>query len=183
MSSDEILWQKLLAGDKKALEQVYASHFDFLYHYGCKWADASIVEDAIQDLFVEIWNGRDKLSPTTSIRPYLTISLKRKIVRLLKKTNRNSSLENFQLGMEDSIEDLLISSENKEEIQGKLYSALDSLTDRQKEIVFLKYYSNLSYEEICSIMEMNYQSARNLLARSIKQLGRSMRLFIHIFWI
>lgn len=47
---------------------------------------------------------------------------------------------------------------------------LESLTPRQKEVLYYRYMKNLTYDEIGEIMQMNYQSILNLIQRSIKKL-------------
>ncbi|WP_286860436.1 RNA polymerase sigma factor, partial [Proteiniphilum sp. UBA5510] len=47
------------------------------------------------------------------------------------------------------------------------------LTPRQREIIYLRYMQELDYEEIAILMEINYNSARRLVHRSIEHL-RSM---------
>jgi RNA polymerase sigma-70 factor (ECF subfamily) len=48
--------------------------------------------------------------------------------------------------------------------------AINQLSNRQKEIVYLKLYQQLSYEEVSEIMQINYQAARNLFYQAIKSL-------------
>jgi RNA polymerase sigma-70 factor (ECF subfamily) len=50
--------------------------------------------------------------------------------------------------------------------------AIDQLSNRQKEIIYLKFYQNLSYEEVSEIMNINYQVARNLLHQAIKAMRK-----------
>jgi len=60
--------------------------------------------------------------------------------------------------------------------------ALSRLTNRQKEIIYLKYYQNLSYEEVSEIMNINYQVARNLLYQAIKSLKSMLTGALEIFF-
>ncbi|WP_369007690.1 sigma factor, partial [Kingella denitrificans] len=54
-------------------------------------SDTIIVEDAIQDLFIELWNRREGLNPEVkNIKQYLYICLRRKI--LLKLQGRHGSI-------------------------------------------------------------------------------------------
>jgi RNA polymerase sigma-70 factor (ECF subfamily) len=71
-----------------------------------------------------------------------------------------------------SHETFLISEQEDEEKKIRLLKAIEQLSGRQKEIVYLKYYQNLSYDEICDIMNINYQVARNLLYQAIKSLKK-----------
>ncbi|HEY1199844.1 MAG TPA: sigma-70 family RNA polymerase sigma factor, partial [Niastella sp.] len=50
--------------------------------------------------------------------------------------------------------------------------ALGQLSNRQKEIIYLKFYQELNYDEVSEIMNINYQAARNLLYQSIKSLKK-----------
>jgi RNA polymerase sigma factor (sigma-70 family) len=47
---------------------------------------------------------------------------------------------------------------------------LDQLSPRQRKAIILYYIEEKKYEEICFIMDMNYQSVRNLIHRGISKL-------------
>ena len=178
--SDKKIWNNLRNGDQKALEEIYKTYFSALYSYGKKFSkDENTVEDCIQELFVELWNRREKLSETNAIKPYLFVSLKRKIFHTIKKIRKSTDteLEEKYFDSELSIDEILIAKETTAEQKSNLKSAFDELSDRQKEILYLKYYSEMDYEEISRIMEMNYQSARNLVSRAIQKLSKHM-LFV-----
>ena len=138
--------------------------------------DVNTVEDCIQELFVELWNRRDKLSDTDKIKPYLYVSLKRKIFHSIKSIRKitDNELEETHFDVELSIDQVLVQKEMEEETSANLKSAFAQLSDRQKEILFLKYYSEMDYEEISRIMELNYQSARNLVSRALTKLSKFM---------
>src|SRR5690625_7520840 len=51
-----------------------------------------------------------------------------------------------------------------------LRDALDLLPERQKEVLFLKYYNGMSYDEIEEILAINYQSIRNHIYRALQKL-------------
>lgn len=173
--SEKKLWNELRSGNKSALEQIYTSNFDDLFAYGKKFSsDISIIEDCIQELFIDLWSKRSSLSETDKIKPYLYVSLRRKIIALIKKSRNLTGVEledkHFEASL--SIEDLLISEELSQEKKDKIKSAFESLSDRQKEILYLKFYSQFDYEAISEIMDMNYQSARNLVSRAIAKLSK-----------
>ena len=65
-----------------------------------------------------------------------------------------------------------MSKEHDAEKTARVLQALAQLSNRQKEIIYLKYYQELSYDEVSEIMNINYQVARNLLYQSIKSLKK-----------
>lgn len=184
--SDKKLWNNLKNGDSKALEKIYRTYFTDLYNYGKRFSkDENNVEDCIQELFVELWNRREKLSETDSIKPYLLLSLKRKIFHSVKKIRKSTDteLEESYFEAELSIDQILINSETDTEQKNKLKKAFSQLSDRQKEILYLKYYSEMDYDEITKIMDLNYQSARNLVSRAITKLSKHISLILLILLI
>ena len=65
--------------------------------------------------------------------------------------------------------------------RARLKGALEGLTKRQQEILYLKYYNDLDYHAIGEIMDLNYQSARNLAFRALEAL-RALLVFIAL-WV
>ncbi|MGK0362980.1 MAG: RNA polymerase sigma factor (sigma-70 family) [Saprospiraceae bacterium] len=182
--SDKLLWSRLKAGEHDALETIYREHFPYLYNYGRKIiSDEGIVEDSIQDLFIEIWNKRTGLSNTDAIRPYLTVSLRRKLIRAQDKSRKIDLKEpsDMNFAAELSIDTLLINKEIDEERKKKLEAGFKELSSRQKEVLYLKYYSEMDYKDISEAMELNYQSARNLVSRALQKLSKYVQLVLLIF--
>jgi RNA polymerase sigma factor (sigma-70 family) len=66
--------------------------------------------------------------------------------------------------------DEMYSEENFHHKKKAVQRALAELTPRQKEAIYLRYMNRMSYEEICQIMDMNYQSARNLIFRAVEKM-------------
>lgn len=182
-ATDKDLWNALRAGNHDALSHIYSTYFRFLFAYGKKIAsDQAMVEDAIQELFVELWQRREGLSATDAIQPYLVVSLKRKLFKYLEKDKKTTTLEakENQFGSEAAVERLIIDGEKDSEKAKALQAAIRQLSARQQEIIYLKYFNGMDYEEITDIMEMNYQSARNLLHRALTKLAKVFGWFFII---
>lgn len=175
---DALLWEKFKQGDKTALSQIFNQHVRLLYKYGRKFTvNDALVEDCIQDLFLEIWKNRQNLGKTDSIKLYLLSSLRRKIIRKStsesKKYDKNTDVENYNFEVEFTPEDMIISDETNQLNNQKLQGQLQKLSKRQKEAIYLKYYQGLEYNDISSIMDINYQSARNLVYSALKALKKN----------
>ena len=184
--SDIELWKLLKEGDKNALEKIYLDHISLLIRYGRKFvANEQLVEDCVQDLFVELWKNREGLSETDSIKRYLMVAIRRKVIRQISKVQKTESsnpAEDYEFGAELAIEDHLIDLEISEEQSIKLKAAFENLSKRQKEAVYLKYYSGLDYEDICEVMDISYQSIRNLIFNALKSLRKHMLLFFMLLF-
>lgn len=177
----EKLWLKTISGDRRALSELYCYSYSHLYKYGYKiYPDHALVKDGIQELFLNIWEKRSSLSEAKSVKSYLFSSLRRLLLRRLQKIrnraerNRTYDLDSFEQIF--NIEDLLIHFETEQLKKEKLLEALRLLTKRQKEAIYLKFYSGLSNNEISKVMELNKQSVYNHISKAISR----MQEFVHI---
>lgn len=179
----EITWSKMLQGDNKALEVIYRDHVHALYEYGNKISGNEVMtEDCIQALFIEIWEKRKNLSETKHVKPYLMLSLRRRIYREIRSGRNEIGLEsisNFEAQIDLDPESTLIAAEDKSALKERLEKALSSLNEQQKEILYLKFEQNLSNQEIATILGIKHQSLRNALHRAINKL-KDLLLFLTI---
>ena len=90
-SSDETtLWIAFKKGDVRAFEQLYNRYFEVLANYGYRYCtDKQQLEDAIQDVFVDVWRRRQHLADVESVKFYLFRALRHQVIR----NTRNDLLE------------------------------------------------------------------------------------------
>ena len=180
---DISLWEAFRNGDLNAFAALFRRHYETLFRYGSKFTgDAEMLEDCIQELFIELWQSRSP-GPTHSVKAYLLKALKYKLLKVFRQKGKWRRLPAIDdISFEWSHEHFLIARQEDEERKQQVLDALSRLSNRQKEIIYLKYYQNLSYEEVSEIMNINYQVARNLLYQAIKSLkailAGTMELFL-----
>jgi RNA polymerase sigma factor (sigma-70 family) len=179
--SDPALWLRFRNGDREALSAIYKQHHKSLFNYGIRFCrNNQVVEDCIQDMFLELWKSRQGLSPTDSIRYYLLKVLRNKIYAYLQSKTcllqENIHPDGYDFHVEYSFEDQLIGELMNEEIKSRLTQALNTLSARQKEIIYLRFYNHLDYTEIASVMGIRYQSARTHVYQAIKLLREQFAL-------
>lgn len=170
-------WQAFIEGNREALGQLFRRHYSDLFRYGNKiCTDVEMLEDCIQELFIELWQSKNP-PPTISVKAYLLKAIKYKLLKALHKkasVRMQSELPENQF-FEISHETFIIDKQEHAEKTARVISALDQLSARQKEIIYLKFYQNLSYEEVSDIMNINYQVARNLLSQAIKTMKKILQ--------
>ena len=93
---------------------------------------------------------------------------------MLKIRKENVSESELSIQFSFSPEDFLISSEQTLEHTKLLAKSMELLTDRQREVILLRFYHNLEFFEIASVLEMNVQSVRNLLFRALEKIRREL---------
>lgn len=181
MIKDQELWRKLKGGDKNSLREIYDLQVEYLLQYSLRISrDEALIQDCIHDLFIEIWNRREKLSETTAIRPYLIVALRRKLIKHLQKENKTEELsDHLDFDLVAGAEEMLIQGEAALQQKEKIKAAMDQLSQRQREAIFLKYYEEMDYQEVADAMNINYQSVRNLIFKGMKKLRE---ILVMIIW-
>ena len=168
----QLLWNQFKAGDKKAFETIYNEFVDVLFDYGCKITlDKTIVEDAIQDLFIDIYKYNVRLHHPEYLQFYLFKSLKRIIIRKLKGNRKLNYTDDspekfdFKFLIEDETED-----KNFEGQLNLLQKELKNLDAKKRELLFLKFNSGLTYAEIGKLLDLKPDTVKKQIQRLIKNI-------------
>ena len=186
MQHDDVkYWESLIQGDEQAFAKLYEQYFQVLYNYGRKiCTDEGTVEDAIHDLFVDLWRYKSNLSPTTSVRFYLYRALRR---RLAENNTKIFFSENDKLVLADAYQHVtpskefeIIETEIRDKRVLQLKKLLNDLSPRQYEALVLYFYDEFTYDEIAAIMNLNSQSVRNLVQRGLTQLRQYVKYIVSI---
>jgi len=173
LTKDSDIWESFKTGDQSALSYVYFQYFHSMFQYGIKFKDdPDFIKDCIQDVFLKLIQAGENLSPTENIQFYLFRALKNAIYKKLDKSKRNETVEFIPMKFDASFscEEEIAEKENASNKEIALLNALSTLSERQREIIYLRYECAMEYDQICDIMGLKNDSARKLLFRAIKSL-------------
>ncbi len=170
------LWKALIDGSKDAFMQIYTNHYSILFSYGLKLSsDRELARDCIQEVFTDIWSRRQKLREVWSVKSYLLTIYRRTVLKKVEEENKKIGLDldsNSVGHIEFSHEDFLIQKQGSDQWEKKLLFALGKLPQRQKEIIYLRFFDNLDYQEISEITSLNYQVVRNQVYKAMLNLKK-----------
>jgi RNA polymerase sigma factor (sigma-70 family) len=170
--TDIFWWNAFKEGDREAFDNLFRRYYPLLFQYGSKiTANRELVDDCIQDLFIELWQSRANTT-VQSVKAYFLKALKYKLFRQFRTMQASQTTELIpdNHSFEISHDHFIIHREEEMQTAKKMITAINQLPNRQKEIVYLKIYQGLSYEEISEVMNINYQAARNLFYQAVKSL-------------
>jgi RNA polymerase sigma factor (sigma-70 family) len=177
-NTDEAYWQALRMGEKSALEALATRHYRPLFHYCTRFtANHALIEDCLQDLFLEIWEKRQTLTAVTTVKAYLFTAIRHNI---LHRNRRDQFFTTFDESDESADpvfnpENQYLANENEQVQNDLLKQSLDRLPRRQREAIYLRYYEELTYEEIASVMGLNRQVVANYLQHALLTLRKYCR--------
>ena len=175
---DLMLWNAFRSGDEKALVAIFDRFTKPMYNYGYKiFGDRELVNDGIQEIFIEIWRNRTRLGETDSIKLYLLKSLRRKLQRLKLKSDNRFIRRSSSPPLDEncpSHEFVLIAEQTSQEKTERVMEMLKKLTKRQHEVIFLRYFEELNCDQIAAIMELSKQTVYNLIHQALDALKKGV---------
>jgi len=165
----------LVEGNDQALGQLMHFHFKALLNYGFKFVkDEAFVKDCIQEVFIDLWHSRERVAQPTHVRAYLLVALRRKIARnrRIMRLADDSLHDEYAFSIEFSPEWWMIKDETLARKAQVVSEMLAALPVRQREVIYLKYYQELSREEISAMLSITPQTVSNLLQMAYGQLRK-----------
>ena len=178
LATDTDLWVAFKQGDRIAYATLMERHYRPLYSYGTKLTfDKELVKDCIQDVFLDLWRRRTAIGVADSPRFYLLRALQRRLHRAIQRNRvfyQSTSVDpDTSFSVDFSIEADLVSRQEQEEKMQLLATLVATLSPRQKQLIYLRFYQDLEFDEIAELMQLNHQSVYNLLRESLVRLRKN----------
>ena len=178
MKEDKYIWDEFKNEAEHALSYIYRQNIDFLFFYGKKFTtDEEFILDMIQDLFCDLIKYRKNLSETDNIRLYLMKSFRRKLLRGIESKRKLAKLDydyNLEPEIVFSVEEEMITDEEQSRRIKFVKQGLQELNAKQREVIYYKFTLGYDYSQICEIMSITYDSARQSVSRGINSLKQFM---------
>jgi RNA polymerase sigma factor (sigma-70 family) len=169
---------------EKDIASIYALYVDDLLTYGGYLGfGKETVKDAVQDVFVKITSDNDKLEDVSNIKFYLFRSLKNRLLDIHKNQKEHVVLKNIDpvgeipFNIQINVEELMIEAEEQQQIKIGIEQMLNSLTDRQREIIYLRYVQEYDYRQIAELLQISVHGCRKLVSKALLSLREKYGIF------
>ncbi|OIN58330.1 hypothetical protein BLX24_15155 [Arsenicibacter rosenii] len=145
--------------------------YNDLLNFGMLFGHSGLeTKDAINQIFLEIWERADSLPPVENVRSYLITYLRRMLLREYERVSRLKQLSSNETVFEGPYEDLLVRNQQEEHIRQKLRTAIEQLTPRQKQLIRMRFFDGLSNETISQETGMHINTVYNTISSALKLL-------------
>ena len=175
---DKNVWANIEIGNKEAYSEAYIFYYKKLYNYGKKITDdIAMIEDSISEVFIMLWKNRATLHNISSPHAYIFSCFRNNVFKKIK----SAKLIHFykvddQTEVQFAIDSVIIQKETDVVLKAKIERALQQLTDRQREAIFLRFYEGLSYAEIAGVMNISVKATYKIMARALTELKETFSI-------
>jgi len=185
--NDTILVKKIGQGSEPAFRAIYERYHLQMYYIAKKYVkDKGLAEDAVQDIFVKVWEKRKELDRSKSIRGFLFVMLKNHVLNMIRD-RKNKILSGYELKevhhpRENRTGDEVIYAEYLNHVN----QSLKELTERKREVFELKMngHSNAQVAEILQIsirtVKTHYYNSSKFVRAYLKNHANILVLVISV---
>ena len=169
--TDDELLILLQKGNERAFTAIYERYHKLLYVLAYKYLkDNDTAKDAVQQIFLKLWESRSLFSIHINLRNYLYTMLKNHLLNEIR--NNYTALEkNYELAQETiEYENEILSKLEEKEMTEQLYRAIDSLPEQKKAVCLYKMKDSLSNQEIAEKMQISIPTVKTHYSQAIKLL-------------
>jgi RNA polymerase sigma-70 factor (ECF subfamily) len=174
------LWESIIQNDIWAFEKLYKKAYSPLLHY----ADTiifnhTLAEEAVQDVFIKLWQKRSTILVTGSFKSYLFRSVHNQALNLLRQQELKKESVNALCSeklwkfiennyeMDDNALDQIYMGELEEVVK----SAVDSLPEKCQKVFFMSRYALMSNEEIAHKLKLSEHTVKSHIYRSLQKIS------------
>lgn len=171
LNSDKDLVERVKKGNIEAFDILFMKYSQRLYHFSLGYLKSGVdAEDMTQEVFVQLWENRDKLDPQYSFNSYIFTITKNKILNVIRKrVYENKYLDTV------SVKQILpdFTTDNQMDFKELLeisQEAIESLPPKRKQIFKMSRNEGLTYEEIAVQLGISKKTVENQMGTALKTL-------------
>jgi len=160
MTSDEHLMLEFQRGSREAFTELFERYREPVYgFFRRRLRDSARAEELAQETFLAVLRGAARYEPRASFRTYLYAIAFKQVSGGWRRAKRETPTVDSEPGMHDDPGDALW-----------LSRAIERMDDAHREVLLLREYEQLSYDEIAALLRIPVNTVRSRLFRARMEL-------------
>ncbi len=181
MDEDKVLFEQIVKGNDLAFEKLFRKYYELLCQFISQYApDLDWAEEAVQDVFIKVWENRNSVVIHTSVKSYLYQSAKNRVLNSIRNEKKRLSHHELALGNSKySVAD----SDEEDQLYKKLFMGIHQLPPKCAEIFKLSRLEGLTHAEIANYLNLKEKTVENQIGIALKNLRKFVSDFMKIGFI
>ena len=176
---EEEIVRKISFGDQKAFKEFYHLYYKRLCQFAFLFLHSKeLSEEAVSDVFLNVWIKREQLIPDRNIRSFLYAAVRHRAIDYLRtqSIHPKENISVYELEMESpepSVDDMM----EREQFRKLLQRSFDQLPERCRMIARMHFNDQLQYKEIAEILGISRKTAEAQIAIAIHKIKETFEKY------
>lgn len=172
---EQLQINKLKSGDPDSFTEFFSAYYRDLVFFAHSFThNLSISEDMVQDTFIKLWEDREKLDVTVSLKSFLLKTVQNKCIDWHRHRKIIYNHSNYIVGnsplYEFDTDNYILKSELEESID----EAISNLPEKFKEAFKMNRYEGLKYQEIAAKLKVSVRTVEVRISAALALLRKSL---------
>jgi len=166
-------------GDEKGFTEIFNRYWKVILAVAAnKTGDLDEAEEIVQDIFVSLWNRREQLQLTSSLKNYLTVSVKYQVIKALAKKNNYQKFADHSSLANDLLDNSTQEWLEFEELRHRLSELVAELPEKCRLVYQLSRDAGYSQKQIAKELGISEKTVEAHLGKALKTLRAGLNQFI-----
>ena len=166
---------RLKASDHSAFSDIYRMYRQQVYSFCCKTVTKEDAEEIVQNVFMIVWENREKIDLQYSFSSYLFSIAKHQVYNLIRSKVAQKAFTEKYLEQVDDIEIMPEYDNTVELLKAKMKKIVESFPDRQREVFMMSRIYKMTYKEIAEKLGISENTIDTLIRRSLSILRKAFK--------
>ena len=176
------IWKLIQQGDQNAFKAAFDKYYDQMCLYANKILnDINLSQDIVSECFIRIWEKRESIEITSSLKYYLVLSVRNTAISHLRKSGNKSEIlvsDIIEVDAPYDEKDIL----EEEEFIIRIHQAINKLPEQRRKILELASFNNMSYKEIALTLDISVNTVKTQMARAYRFLKEELNTTYHLLF-
>ncbi|TRX48815.1 RNA polymerase sigma-70 factor [Fulvivirga sp. M361] len=175
---------EIKSGSKPAFEKAFRQYYGALLNFAKGMLkDEDAAEEHVQEVFIKLWEMRDKLKPDLKLFPYLLTSVRNRCLNQVKHKQVEQKYINYT---QKQYRDQVLSYSDydiEDEIIEKLQYSITLLPDKCREVFHLSRFEGFSHKQIAEKLKISTKTVENHITKAMKIIRKELLVIMNILVI
>lgn len=183
--TDTDILEAIRQGNERVFEVVFRKHYQALCNYAFGLLkDMDDAEEIVQGMFLKLWDQRQDLEITVSLKSYLYRAVHNTCLNRIKHLKIQ---DNYRQHVGDFLENNHVSATAelfKAELEARIAEAIEKLPEQCRLIFRMSRFEELKYQEIANELHLSIKTVENQIGKALKILRQELAEYLpSIAWL
>lgn len=180
-TSDKKLIKEVKKGDIKSFETLFKDYYEELCFYAKHYLkDLDQAEEAVQDVFFNIWKGREWIKIRQSVKSYLYTSTRNKCLKIIRSQNMADQYSDYIKNAPGEQVSTPVDELNAKELNLLIENTLKELPERAREIFRMNRFQGLKYGEIADKLSISVKTVESNMGKALKIFRKNLNEYLKV---